>query len=123
MNDTMNGIITITCLGAIYFHWIKFELKTQFDEQLKEVEQKLEIAIQSITGEADCSEALTLLNQAVSRIHEIREVDWTKNKDLDALIVGRQKLYFINHNTDCAINRSRKTSKVNCALFLEGFAD
>ncbi len=115
MNDELNGIIILVCLGAIYYHWIKFELKTQFEEQLKEVEEKLKLATQATSEEPLSSKARIHLNEANAGMREIKEFDWANTGVLDDLVAVRRQLYFVNRDTDDAIKLSRKTKIVEPA--------
>ncbi|MBI2810544.1 MAG: hypothetical protein HYX67_06940 [Candidatus Melainabacteria bacterium] len=107
MNENISGLILILSLGVIYFHWIRFELKQQFVEQLKEVEEKLRTAAQAVGAESHGSKARIHFREANSLMQEIKEFDWAKG-DLDDLIAVRQQLYIVNYQADCAITATRK---------------
>ena len=112
MNETINGIIVIVCLAAIYFHWIKFELKQQFAEQLEQVEEKLKAAAQAAETEAHASKARVHRREANALMREIKEFDWANTEVLDDLIAARRQLFWVNYHADRAIAHSAQSTTV-----------
>ena len=112
--EIITGIVICFCIAAIYFYWMKFELKAQFTAKLEEAKAKLKDANYACIDELQFSKSRKLLNQAnewMRQINEfVEEVDL--DKDIDDLIAVRRQLYFVNWNIDHAMTLRQKSSKV-----------
>ncbi|MBS1991083.1 MAG: hypothetical protein JSS83_11225 [Cyanobacteria bacterium SZAS LIN-3] len=116
--EIITGLIVSIGLAAIYYFWIKIEMKTQFLQKLEETEEKLNQALEACAGEPDFSKPLRLLRQAKEWMREIKEFGGSVDldKDLDDIVAARRQLYFVNANIDRALRLRANADKVNYLL-------
>ncbi len=117
--EIITGIFVSICIAAIYFYWMKYELRKQFSAELKATVEKLKLANEACADESQFSKSSKLLRQAndwMRQINEFREeVDLQQN--IDDLVAIRRQLYFINRNIYLAMIPHQKSNKV---FFLMG---
>ena len=103
--EIITGILVSTCIAAIYFYWMKYELKQQFSAELKATVEKLKLANEACAAELQFSKSSKLLRQANDWMRQINEfceeVDLEQN--IDDLVAVRRQLYFVNRNIDLAM--------------------
>ncbi len=112
--EIITGILLSICLAAIYFYWMKYELKQQFSAELKATVEKLKVANEACADELPFSKSSKLLRQANDWMRQINEfceeVDLEQN--IDDLVAVRRQLYFVNRNIDLAMIPRQKSNKV-----------
>lgn len=113
--EIITGILISICIAAIYFYWMKYELKQQFSAELKSTVEKLKLANEACTEELQFSKSSKLLRQANDWMRQINEfceeVDLEQN--IDDLVAVRRQLYFVNRNIDLAMIPRQKSNKVS----------
>ena len=116
--EIITGILLCICLAAIYFYWMKYELKEQFSVELKATVEKLKAANQTCADELQFSQPSKLLRQANDWMRQINqfceEVDLEQN--IDDLVAVRRQLYFVNRYIDLALAPRRKNNLFFCLL-------
>jgi hypothetical protein len=112
--ETITRLVICFCIAAIYFYWMKFELKAQFTAKLEEAKVKLKVANEACADESQFSKSRKLLRQANEWLRQISEFveEVDLDKDLDDLIAVRRQLCFVNWNIDHAMTLRQKSSKV-----------
>lgn len=112
--EIITGIVICCCIAAIYFHWMKFELKAQFTAKLEEAKAKLKVANEACADEPQFSRSRKLLHQANEWMRQINEFaeEVDLDQDIDDLIAVRRQLYFVNWNIDHAMTLRQKSSTV-----------
>ncbi len=113
--EIITGILISICIAAIYFYWMKYELKQQFSAELKSTVEKLKLANEACSEELQFSKSSKLLRQANDWMRQINEfceeVDLEQN--IDDLVAVRRQLYFVNRNIDLAMIPRQKSNKVS----------
>jgi|LakMenEpi03Aug12_release.lakeMendotaPanAssembly.Ray.scaffolds.fasta_scaffold68345_3 hypothetical protein len=102
MNEHISEIFVVIGIVVVYFYWTKFEMKQQFIQRLKEVDERLAAAAKCVDGESHGSKAKIHMREAIALMREIKAFDWNGTGNLDDLIAVRRQLCVVNYE----VNRS-----------------
>lgn len=121
MKENISELVVIIGLAVLYFYWIKYELKQQFAQQLKQVEQNLETAALAVASESHGSKARAHFREAKALMQEIEEFDWRSAIEIDDLVALRRQLNLISHEVSCAIASAKSVAAKSTAKTQHAF--
>jgi hypothetical protein len=95
-HDTINGIIMVVCLSAIYYHWIVYELKAALASGFVEVQAKIDATKALLQPAGQFCAAERTLRKASAYMEEAR--GYAVGKTLADVFAARQSVYFARVN-------------------------
>ena len=95
-HDTINGIIMIVCLSAIYYHWIVYELKAALSRGLVEVQAKIDATSALLQPPGQFYAAERKLRTAAVFMKEAHQL--AAGTTLADIFAARRSVYFAQVN-------------------------